>query len=117
MLSGSKHYDRLVPLARREAQSRALRHVGELIEAARRIYEEELSALALWRRDQEERIDADTIGLSAQISFESAAAFEQRRAELDAAYDRRVETLRDQSTIELTSVDLIGGLLLVSPAP
>ena len=83
---------------------------------SQRIYEEELSALALWRRDQEERIDADTIGLSAQISFETAAAFEQRRAELDAAYERRVEALRDQSTIELTSIDLIGGLLLVSPA-
>jgi superfamily II DNA or RNA helicase len=112
-----QEYDRLVPLAQREAESRALHHVHELTEAARRIYEEELSALALWKRDQEERIDADTIGLSAQISFDTAAAFEQRRAELDGAYERRVEALRDQSMIQLTSVDLIGGLLLVSPAP
>jgi hypothetical protein len=111
-----EEYERLATLARHEAESRGLRHVQKLTEEARRIYEEELSALAIWRRDQEERIDADTIGLSAQISFETAAAFEQRRAELDAAYERRVEALRDQSTIELTSIDLIGGLLLVSPA-
>lgn len=110
-------YGRLLPAARAEAASRGLAHLDELTTAARQIHEEELAGLTLWKRDQEDRIDADVLGAASQISFEAAEEYEQRRRELDAAYDRRLEALRDQSTITVTSIDLIGGLLLVSPAP
>lgn len=110
-------YPVLLATARDEAERRAAEHVLELTDAARRIHDEELAALALWRRDAEEGIEVDTLGLGGAITLEAGAEYETRREQLAAAYQRRVDALRDQSTIELVSVDLIGGLLLVSPAP
>lgn len=106
-------YPRLLPAARAEAQDRALGRLLDLTDAARRIHDEEVAALALWRRDTEERIDIETLGIGGQLTFEAGAAHAERRRALEEAYEQRLDALRDQSTIELASLELIGGLLLV----
>lgn len=110
-------YPRLVPAASEEAEQRALGRLSELTDTARSIQEEELEGLALWREDEHQRIESDAIELGPALSFDEAADYERRHAALEEDFSRRRDALREQSTISLTSVDLIGGLLLVSPAP
>jgi superfamily II DNA or RNA helicase len=103
----------LTRAARRECERRADGHLMELRRIADELVGEEREALGRWRGDEAGRIEKMTFGSDVKVTFEQAEAYETRLARLDAEHERRLEALRDRSEIRLSSLELLGGRLLV----
>lgn len=107
------HFQGLLPVARAEAERRAETRRLELEAVGRKLLEEEVANLALWRRAEEERIATLTLGKSAQVTFEGAQAYDERTRTLDREYEARRNLIRDRADVRLTGLELIGGRLIV----
>lgn len=108
-----RKFPALVETARAEASRRAEDHRQSLVEAAREIYEDELQALALWRAEEEVRVETITLGTGLQPTLEAGEAYERGMKELEAEYEARKEAIRDRSEVRVSSIELIGGRLIV----
>lgn len=108
-------YDALVPAARAEAERRAQNQLAELDRIAVEIVGEERESLARWKHEERDRIETITLG-AGQVTFEQAEAYDTRVQRLEEEYERRLDALRDRAEIRLSSLELIGGRLLVGAA-
>jgi superfamily II DNA or RNA helicase len=111
----SRHAE-LAEVARAEAERRAEARRTELSEIARRLWEEELEVLILWRSEQRARIDTVTLGADPRLTFERYQDYEAQMAELEAEYEARKAAVRDRSDVRVAGLELIGGRLLVGEA-
>ncbi len=111
-----ERFERLAAVASSEAARRAEQRRAELAEVAADMAGQEREALALWKREEAERVELLSFGLSSQPSFEQAEAFAVRTAALEAEAQRRRLALRERTQIKVASVELLGGRLLVRAA-
>ncbi|MCP3858148.1 MAG: hypothetical protein GY704_00705, partial [Phycisphaeraceae bacterium] len=100
-------YTDLVPAAKEEAARRATLHRGELDRIADEIIGEERESLARWKYEERDRIEKITLG-TGQVTFDQAEAYDARLKRLEDEYERRLDALRDRSSIRLSSLELIG---------
>lgn len=107
----------LLPAARAEVERRAQARRVELLRIAHQLHEEEVEVLAVWKAEQEGRIDKETLGIAPQLSFEAVEAYRARMERLEREYEERLAALRRHAQIDLASVELIGGKVLVEPRP
>lgn len=107
-------YVDLVAAAQEEAERRAVLHRNELDRIAEEIVGEERESLARWKYEERDRIEKITLG-TGQVTFDQAEAYDTRAKRLEEEYERRLDALRERSDIRLSSLELIGGRLLVGP--
>ncbi|MDP9300834.1 MAG: DEAD/DEAH box helicase [Actinomycetota bacterium] len=107
----------LVEAGRLEIARRAEVRRHELSDLAVELTKEEMQALAVWKSEEKDKVEVLTLGTGTKVSFEAADAFEDRMRALDVEYVRRMEAISDRSDIRLSSVDLLGGRLVVRRQP
>lgn len=112
-----ERHEQLADVARAEAERRAEERRAELSDLARRLWEEELEVLILWRSEQRARIDTVTLGADPRLTFERYEDYEAKMVELEAEYEARKATVRDRSDVRVAGLELIGGRLIVGDAP
>jgi len=103
-------------IARTEASRRAEQRREELSVMARRLWEEELEVLILWRSGQRARIDTVTLGTDPRLTFERYQDYEAAMAQLESEYEARKAAVRDRSGVRVAGLELIGGRLIVHAA-